>query len=202
MSVFCHYYARLVLRIVPEVFSNESPWLESRENPARCPALFLEFLPKLSDRGSRLIRLIGRTDEGVIVRSAAVPEGCLAGCGGFLFVMDGDGDCVDVAVPLVLTADESGRFILPATFGGIVGVTTGPIVSEGDDKARIGNGCEICATVPWEHTFGASRDSSDAIARSMRPENDGCDCRVRWVWGRIATADATRMTTARRRALI
>jgi hypothetical protein len=118
----------------PEVFGNDSEWLASIENPTRFPALFLEFLPKLSDKGSLLVRLTGRTEDGVIVRSAADPEGCFEGWGGFLAVMDGDGDCVEDFAPFVWMAEGTGRFILVAPFCCIVGVTTGAIMSDGKTR--------------------------------------------------------------------
>lgn len=58
---------------------------------ARFAAAPLRCRPEL-EFGSLLPRLIGRTEDAVIVRSAEGVAGCFVGCGGFLFEMEGDAD--------------------------------------------------------------------------------------------------------------
>ena len=77
--------------------------------------LFLEFLPS-PVCCSLLVRTIGRTEDAVIVRSAAEGVGGLAGGGSFLVVVDGEGDDVEAEAPFVWVPGRAGRFILVAPF--------------------------------------------------------------------------------------
>jgi hypothetical protein len=85
------------------------------KNTDRKPALFLELRPDDKFRVSRRARWLGRTVEAVMARSLAELGACFAP-GGLILDMEGEGDDVDDAAPLVWMPGGTGRLILPGAF--------------------------------------------------------------------------------------